>query len=492
MILEFARSQPYGVDRNPKGDVTSTTWLFLLDQLDGRARILGDVDAVTRSAIERIYGARLVEDDDVELLVVGTGVEEPPAAERFVYRRSSSQEADFVLSATRDGATPVSHPSARPIVALPPPTRARTRARRVADRLLRRAVTRGASTLVLAPARAVDTAAARPALQFAAGVDVVALPCYIRDAAAAAGVDLSAHRWRLMADADYFSQKALFLASPPGGAGEDLAIKVSRDPVFSARLHNEHTALSYLSAVDWDAGHRPGQGFSGMHAGLAIVGEEAVVGVPFVDAWDGTAGHPLLVAAADALVALSSATARSVSGADAAAAIAVLADQYETIGSPSERTRAAIRRDLDTVAAVPTLPVTAHHGDCGPWNLLVRPNRCVVFIDWENFEAAGPPGWDLAFLFEGAAATSVRRRRRRYTARSFLACFAQPDWRETMRQATRDLGSQLDTSPAAIDVLVRLAFMHLALKEATRLGEGQVGVHGAIAEAVFDSNLGIA
>lgn len=169
-----------------------------------------------------------------------------------------------------------------------------------------------------------------------------------------------------------------------------------------------------------------------------------------------------------------------------AEAIGEVAGAYERLVAPPRAVVDGLHRDLDAIAAAPALPVVALHGDCGPWNLVVRPSGAVAFLDWENFERAAPPLWDVAFLVEGACATAVRRARRRYSAAAFKRrLWSDGRWRERMGTTARSIAATLDVDHAVVDPLLRTALMHLALKEATRLPAGGGGVHAAIAAMVL-------
>jgi hypothetical protein len=69
----------------------------------------------------------------------------------------------------------------------------------------------------------------------------------------------------------------------------------------------------------------------------------------------------------------------------------------------------------DLVDRLPELPGVLQHNDLGSWNIVVRPGRGFVAVDWESARRYGLPLWDLLYflvdtlpLLEGARSPEQR------------------------------------------------------------------------------------
>ena len=69
----------------------------------------------------------------------------------------------------------------------------------------------------------------------------------------------------------------------------------------------------------------------------------------------------------------------------------------------------------DLVDRLPELPGVLQHNDLGSWNIVVRPGRGFVAVDWESARRHGLPLWDLLYflvdalpLLEGASSPEQR------------------------------------------------------------------------------------
>ncbi|MGH2995982.1 MAG: phosphotransferase [Gaiellaceae bacterium] len=302
-------------------------------------------------------------------------------------------------------------------------------------------------------------------------------PRYIRAIAAESGLELERHRWGLSAPGAFPSQKVLFFLFEDGAEKPEHIVKITRDPALNSRLEKEWRALTLLQEERLGAS-LPRPAFSGRHAGLAVVGETAIDGVPFRERTRATPDCPYAQAAADWLVELGASTAHPPAGGAPAVAAALegLLGEFAGIYELEEAHERFLAEQVDTLAQSGNgLPLVFQHGDPGPWNLLVTPEGKPVFLDWEAAEPEGMPLWDLFHFLRSyglavsrAAGThdAVRSFAQHYLADSALS----PLFVEATRRACADTG----LAPRLVEPLFYLCWMHRALKEATRLAPGRL------------------
>jgi hypothetical protein len=313
------------------------------------------------------------------------------------------------------------------------------------------------------------------------GATLPDVPAYIAEIAAAEGVDLAGHRCGLSANGMYNTQKVLYVVTPPDATEPSLVVKLTRDPSVNARLETERDALRRLESLGLaDDGGIPRVRFAGRHAGLAVVGESAVNGLPLsLSGGADPVGRPI-VGAIDQLIELGRRSVRTVAPSAVADALVKLHERYVAMCQPplaeAERLQAAIAAIADSTSP---FPVVFQHGDAGTWNLLVTPDQRVVFLDWENAEPAGMPLWDLFYLLRSHAVGVGRQNgaRRRLTAVDrFL--FDRSMLSELVVEATARSVAAIRLDPAMVEPLFHLCWMHQALKEATRFTPDRVrGAH---------------
>lgn len=297
-----------------------------------------------------------------------------------------------------------------------------------------------------------------------------ALPGWVVALAAEAGVDLRGRPWTLNADADYRSQKALFLLPAAAGA-PGLAVKVARDPRFSDRLENEHRSLVTLAAAGVPS--VPRAVFRGRHRGLEVVGETALAGVPFSARTDHTASCPWLhrvIAWAHDLGATPSLRGAAEPGAVADALERLLAT-FDVVCRPDGDVRRLLRDDVDTIGRR-SLPTVFLHGDLGTWNVLLDGDDLAV-LDWENGDPRGAPLWDLAYLVETHAGRAAVAEGARATPALLADRLTSGPWSDVLDAAVAAQCRALELDEAVAWPLIRLGWAHLATKEATRLAAGR-------------------
>ena len=465
-MLERLLSSSLAPGSNRRRDVTATSVVGLLPELGpGMVEVHGDLPEDLAAALDAV-GLEVAPVAPVQLWVGGAPGDAPVlqrggAAAGVAGGTSRSMALAFSPRAVADRsmaarAARVVSRARRRVGGAPAPADAGERGG-------------GSGLYGLGPAGAAAGPSAVATIVVRAG-SATDLPGWLRRRLASAGVPLDGRTWRLLADAEYPSQKLAWFLSAPGADAPETVVKLARDRAFSPRLHNEHAALQLLA----DAGVRgPGVPVpildDEVH-GLALVAEGGVGGRPFSAVGRPEPGDPVLDAAFEAVLAV---TARPGS-------LRSMADGDE------------LRRDLGTLAArLPGADVAAHvavlangaplptvlqHGDPGTWNLLVGDDGTVAVLDWENAEPRGLPVADALFFAAGVARRSLEARGRRPTPEAtvaqLLAAGRWADWtRHTLARAAEAAGCD----PARIPALAVLGSAYQAVKELPRLDPAAPG-----------------
>ncbi len=303
-------------------------------------------------------------------------------------------------------------------------------------------------------------------------------PQYLCALAQAAGISLTNFRWGLAAPGAYSSRKLLFFlfdrATATPGAPPTYIVKMVRHPIFNARLENEYQALTAL----WQKGiGQPGTLpqaiFGGHHAGLAIVGETIIDGVPFRQRTKGTADCPYAHAALDWLTELGTATANptATTPQQTAEQLGQLLTRFTELYSLTPAQYAFLAEQMATLANSQTaIPLVFQHGDPGPWNVMATGTGRIAFLDWEAFEAQGVPLWDLFYFLRSYCVGAARTQ----GARNTLVGFAQQFLAETplshlVIETTQRYCQRVGVAAHLVEPLFYMCWVHRSLKEATRL-----------------------
>jgi hypothetical protein len=299
-------------------------------------------------------------------------------------------------------------------------------------------------------------------------------PAYVRALAAAAGAPVDDCRTALAAPADYPSRKAILFLFRGDAPRPSFVVKLTRDPAFNDRLENERRALDALAAKGiGDPDTVPRATFFGRHAGLAVLGETAVAGVPFRQVTTARADCPLARRAADWLVDLAARTADpdAAAPADVAGALQQLLERFVALYRPDAAERALLEAQVDAIArSAAPFPVVLQHGDPGTWNLLIGEGGRPAFLDWEAAETHGMPLWDLFYFARSVAVTVARRAGTRSALDAFAEHYLDDGplgrWLGGVVEA---YCAQIGLDRALVGPLFLTCWMHRALKEATSL-----------------------
>jgi hypothetical protein len=305
----------------------------------------------------------------------------------------------------------------------------------------------------------------------AVGSNGSAPPEYLVQIARRAGVDLDGYRWGLTIPVGYPSRKLVFHLFAPGAAEPTYVVKLVSHPAHNRRLEIEGRALEHLESVGIADGERmPRVAFRGTHAGLVIVAESVVEGVPFRNKSDGGATCPYAGAALEGLVDLGRMTRQNgpANSAQVGPAIRRLLEQFSAAYGDREVV-AFLEPRVETLARSST-PLVFQHGDPGIWNILAGPRGRVGFLDWEWAEPAGLPLWDLFYFQRSYAVLSARQQGIRSELKACeLAFLAESDFARWNRNTVARYCQAVGVSESLIEPLFYTCWMHRSIKEATRL-----------------------
>jgi hypothetical protein len=286
-------------------------------------------------------------------------------------------------------------------------------------------------------------------------------------------VDLVGRPWAFSAPGAYNSQKVIYLVFDPQGERLEHIVKMTRDPAFNGRLENEWRALTLLAEQGiGDAETLPQPTFLGQHAGLAVLGETAVVGVPFLERTEATPECPYARDAVEWLVELAGAPAGgTISRMEAAAALGALRDRFLEIYDVDPALRTFLGDQIDNVAVGASgFPLVFQHGDPGCWNLVVTPSERLGFLDWEAAEPNGMPLWDLFYFLRSYGVAVSRAAGTNDPTESFVRHYLEAsDLGVILVDAVRLICERTRLDPGLVEPLFYTCWMHRALKEATRL-----------------------
>jgi hypothetical protein len=487
MILEFARRVVFPPGSNRAGAPAPPLAAFLLDDVPAQVESRGSVDSALLdelraggSGASAGRGALVVvgpggdasadaeaDADATLLLVAGVGAF-PGGATPWGLAPGDPSDGAGSVPPTQDG-------TGRHTLSLPAPAprdslagKLRRAARRAGRRLGRGSVGQAADDptgVPLSPRPSPDSGRTPgDVLVLPAGRDPRRLPAWARELAASSGIALDDVSYAVVPSRGYRSQKILFLTSPAPGHPDGLALKVTQDARFNARLANEHDALVALGHVD----------FRDDFGGRIVVGETRVAGKPFRAVSDASAACPLAASARGRLLALASATVRSARGSDVADAVRELVDRFRETHRPGADLASRLDQDLARLAAADEVPTVFTHGDPGPWNLLVSAGEA-SFLDWENAELRGLPLGDVFYFARTYGAFAAERRGVRWTPAVFVEQFLRDG--DLSRLLRHDVDAHLRALGIARELvgpLFRLTSAALAAREAWSLEPSKV------------------
>ena len=479
--------------RNPKGHVLGAPWTFLLpDAEPARVLAIGRPSAETREALDRL--ARLEVRDpgrtgDLPAGAFGVVAVVGRAAARRL-RRDDALAAEITRLLTpggvlyADGPVPSSLAGAAlPLAVTPVVGEARTFAPVDHGPARQLMAHRGLATPVVDPERLEAPASqlvrgplARLGWRRATLVQRSATggpdepPAWLREVAAASGVDIGGMRWALSASGRYRSRKVVLFLLDPGATDPRYVVKLPRHPDEGGRIEREAAALEELATIDGDHGvDVPGLAFRG-HVGrerLPVLGQSALVGAPLRASLSDSAVVDALVRwVADIGVA----TAGPAAPGEAANRLEPLLARFFADAEPDALERQVLSDAVAAVTAAPDLPLVLEHGDLGAWNVLVGPGGRPAVLDWEAAERRGMPLWDLLYLVRSCAASSAGRRNREEAVRDVVR--RQGPFGGLQARVVAGAAAALGLDRSLVGPLVLTCWMHRAVKESSRRHDG--------------------
>ena len=298
-------------------------------------------------------------------------------------------------------------------------------------------------------------------------------PAYVRNLAAEAGLDIGGLRWAFAAPGEYSSQKVLMFLFEAVARHPRGVVKITRDSTHNFRLENEWRALKSLQKLPIESERTcPAPLFFGTHAGLAVLGQTAIVGAPFLQRTQATVDCPFGRRVVAWLLELGIATAsQPESPTRVVARLQAQVDRFCSLYEPREHMSRFLLAQVSVLAdRSDGLRVVFQHGDPGPWNLVVLPDGRPGFLDWEAADADGMPLWDIFHFLRSFGLLISQKEGRRDPVRSFgEQILAASALNGLLVETVRRFSAQSPLPPRLVEPLFYLCWVHRALKEASRL-----------------------
>lgn len=490
-ILGVARRIRYEVGANRKAAPAGATWSFLLPNLPlGRVVILGEPGRAARERLTELADEvfdGLPERGTVDLIWLpaspggaGTAGADPSlrahlAAGGLVVDERPAHEPDRTADSVRfrvlrrGGDTIVAVPLGHTIA------EAWLRSNGLAGVERNGLVDRLRHLGSVLPARTRTDAATEGTLDLIGLTGLDRPAQYVRELAASAGIVIDDHVMALSATGRYRTQKVLLPLFPPGASAPAIIVKATRHPSVNPRLQVELDGLRWLGTMGSTITERvPAVRFSGLHAGMLVVGESVLEGRPFraPRAHD----HPLAADAVDWLTELAVRTVERVDADAVATALTELVDSYVAADGPGRALADPLRLQVERIrSSRAPFPVVAQHGDPGTWNLLALPGERTGFLDWENLERRGMPLWDLLYLLRSlGVGTRARRPLERRLGHVQRTLLDESELTPFIVESVRRYCAQVGLADDLVEPLYHLGWMYQALKEVTRLRPGHL------------------
>ncbi len=303
-------------------------------------------------------------------------------------------------------------------------------------------------------------------------------PAYVQTIAEQAGTTVEGLRWAFAAPGEHSSQKALFFLFDDADVQPRSVVKITRDGSHNPRLENEWQALGLLQERGiGDERTRPSPLFLGHHAGLAVLGETAITGTPFVEQTEASHECPHARRVAEWLLALGVSTAHA--PADPCLVVSRLRavlERFDELYRPDRETSRLLSDQMAALAgSADALRLVFQHGDPGPWNIVVTPDGRPGFLDWEAADPDGMPLWDLFHFVRSFGLAVSQKAGRRDPGRSFAdQILAESGVNGLLVETTNRFCAETGVSTRLVEPLFYLCWVHRAVKEASRLSRKEL------------------
>ena len=299
------------------------------------------------------------------------------------------------------------------------------------------------------------------------------MPDFLKSMAPSSGDRGDSDGLALSARGKYNANKVIYFLFAQSKSRPDSVLKITRSPEFNFRLENEYNILSELRAKKYvPQASYPRAQFLAYENNLAVIGLDAVKGVPFRVKTTAAADCPYTRKTINWIIQLGMSSQKSTTdSAECYRALRSLYENFSKIYSLTPFERDFLLDQLDTVRNYPgKIPTVLQHGDPGTWNILVSDSDEIIVLDWEAGELNGVPLWDLLYFFRTFSSWIGRS----MGVRNPLSSFENLLLRKT---ALHDLFDQtiktycrsVNLDSRLVPPLFHTCWMHRALKEATRL-----------------------
>jgi hypothetical protein len=175
--------------------------------------------------------------------------------------------------------------------------------------------------------------------------------------------------------------------------------------------------------------------------------------------------------ALEGLIEIGERTRRSAAPVAVAAELGSVLHRFVDLYRPGDRVRAVLGDAVSQIEGSPEpVPIVGMHGDAGRQNLVVDRDGRVAFLDWERFEPAGLPLWDIAHFARSYVTWATRRSRPvgRLAALKMQFVDGGP-LTPFVARALDDGARRLGVQPSLVAPLVLTSFAADAVREAERL-----------------------
>ena len=302
-------------------------------------------------------------------------------------------------------------------------------------------------------------------------------PQYLVSIAEKAGINLASHSCSFSARSGDRSSKVILYSFKESNKVPDIVVKVVRVPQFNHKLEHEHRMLSLLKEKSFVDTHSfPEPLFIAHHENLAVCGQKAVHGHPFLRRTKGNASCPLAHAAIDWIIQLGSSSADhgAATPDEISASLSRLFTRFIEIYTLSEREKTFLREQIEELGrARSRIPLVFQHGDADPCNVVTTGSKEVAFLDWETSELHGVPLWDLFSFVRGFGRWISRSRGNHDDLDSFAQHFLSTSpMRRFLNDASKRYCESVGLESALVEPLFYTCWMYRALKQCRLLATG--------------------
>jgi hypothetical protein len=307
------------------------------------------------------------------------------------------------------------------------------------------------------------------------GPDPRLLPAYLRSLEPEAFGNCG---WSLSASGTYRTKKVVFRLFPEGRRSPEIIVKVAPHARDAPLLERAYRGLTVARERGLAAlGRAPEPILLAQPDGLTALAERMIDGRPFEAGSTGQADCPVALDALEGLIELGERTRREAAASGVADRLGAITERFCDLYQPSDRVRTTLS---DMVARLGRshgpCPIVGVHGDPGRQNLLVDRAGRVAFLDWERWEPAGLPLWDIAHFGRSYVMWASRRSRPGARLTAVREQFVDGGPLTPFLIRALDEGSRrLGVAPGLVAPFVLSSIAAQAMWEAERLEADQLG-----------------